>query len=116
MSTERKPSRNITTQRITESTAREFLSRVSRAFQKKAFEPHRLFAGGHTQTLAAWAWPHRFRFQPVADQERLFEVEPGVRVLAHCRWQPEHDKHSTIVVWHGIEGSTGSNYKQAMAE
>ena len=44
------------------------------------------------------------------------EVAPGVRVLAHCRWQTERDKHPTIVVWHGIEGSTSSNYMQATAE
>ena len=46
----------------------------------------------------------------------MFEVAPGVRVLAHCRWQTERDQSPTIVVWHGIEGSTSSNYMQAIAE
>jgi predicted alpha/beta-fold hydrolase len=46
----------------------------------------------------------------------LFEVAPGVKVLAHCRWQAEPEKHPTIVAWHGIEGSTASNYMQATAE
>lgn len=46
----------------------------------------------------------------------MFEVAPGVKVLAHCRWQANRDKHPTIVAWHGIEGSTASNYMQATAE
>lgn len=116
MSTERKLSRNITTYKISESTAREFLSRVDRVFQTKRFQPHRLFAGGHAQTLAAYAWPHRYRFKPVSDEERLFEVEPGVRVLAHCRWHRNAQEHPTLVLWHGIEGSTASGYMPSTAE
>ena len=116
MSTERKPSRNTTTEKITEHAAREFLSRVTRAFQTKTFEPHRLFVGGHAQTLAAYAWPYRYRFKPAVDQERLFEVETGVRVLAHCRWQPAAREHPTLLLWHGIEGSTSSGYMPSTAE
>ena len=96
--------------------ARVLLDRARQAFAGKSFRPHSLFRTGHAQTIAAYAWPRRFRFASESDEERLFEVEPGVRVLAHCRWQSERDKHSTIVVWHGIEGSTGSNYMQAIAE
>jgi predicted alpha/beta-fold hydrolase len=95
---------------------RAFLGRVSAAFAAKPFTPHRLFRNGHAQTLAAYLWPRRFRFASERDQERLFEVEPGVQVLAHCRWQPNATDHPTLVVWHGVEGSTSSNYMQAMAE
>ena len=92
------------------------LSRAKENFAVKPFQPHRLFRGGHAQTIAAYAWPRRFRFASESDEERLFEVAPGVRVLAHCRWQTERDNHPTIVIWHGIEGSTSSNYMQATAE
>lgn len=96
--------------------ARALLARAARAFAANPFKPHRLFRNGHAQTIAAYAWPRRFRFASESDQERLFEVAPGVRVLAHCRWQADPQESSTIVVWHGIEGSTSSNYMQAMAE
>lgn len=96
--------------------ARVLISRVQQVFASKPFRPHRLFHGGHAQTIAAYAWPRRFRFASEQDEERLFEVAPGVRVLAHCRWQIERDEHPTIVIWHGIEGSTSSNYMQAIAE
>ena len=96
--------------------ARVLLARVQQAFATKPFKPHSIFRNGHAQTIAAYAWPRRFRFASEHDEERLFEVAPGVKVLAHCRWQTERDKHPTIVIWHGIEGSTASNYMQAIAE
>ncbi len=48
------------------------------------FRPHPLLANGHAQTVARWAWPRRYRAHP--DGVRPFEVEPGVRLLARCRW------------------------------
>lgn len=96
--------------------ARTFLTRVAEAFAGKPFKPHPLFRNGHAQTIAAYFWPRRFRFVSEADEERLFEVAPGVKVLAHCRWQANRNDHLTLVAWHGIEGSTGSNYMRATAE
>ena len=105
--------------RISKSTAADataLLSRAARLFERNPFTPHRLFRNGHAQTIAAYAWPRQFRFASERDQERLFEVAPGVKVLAHCRWQAQPGDHPTIVAWHGIEGSTSSNYMQATAE
>ena len=102
--------------RLTADAAYAFLTRVARVFAANSFQPHRLFKNGHAQTIAAYAWPRRFRFASERDQERLFEVAPGVKVLAHCRWQANASNQPTLVVWHGIEGSTSSNYMQATAE
>ncbi len=101
---------------LSAGAVRAFLERVTRVFANKRFDPHRLFRHGHAQTIAAYAWPRRFRFASEKDEERLFDVAPGVKVLAHCRWQAEREQHPTLVVWHGIEGSTASNYMQATAE
>ncbi|MFN2492811.1 MAG: YheT family hydrolase [Pyrinomonadaceae bacterium] len=95
---------------------RRLLTRVSQAFTSKPFKPHRLFQNGHAQTLAAYAWPRGFRFYSERDEERFFSVAPDVKVLAHCRWQTNRQAHPTIVAWHGIEGSTASNYMLATAE
>lgn len=102
--------------RSTADRVREFFARTAVAFAVKPFRPHRIFRDGHAQTIAAYLWPRRFRFASERDQERLFEVAPDVKVLAHCRWQVDPQTAPTIVVWHGIEGSTSSNYMQAMAE
>lgn len=101
--------------RFTAAEALAFLARAARAFEANPFTPHRIFRNGHAQTLAAYAWPRGFRFYAERDQERFFEVEPGVKVLAHCRWQTNPAEHPTIVAWHGIEGSTASNYMLATA-
>jgi predicted alpha/beta-fold hydrolase len=102
--------------RFTADSVRAFLARAAAAFATKPFTPHRLFQNGHAQTIAAYLWPRRFRFASERDEERLFEVAPGVKVLAHCRWQSDAKACPTIVAWHGIEGSTSSNYMQATAE
>jgi predicted alpha/beta-fold hydrolase len=96
--------------------AHAFLAGAAQLLRANRFRPHRLFRNGHAQTIAAYAWPRRFRFASERDQERLFEVAPGVKVLAHCRWQRDTKGCPTIIAWHGIEGSTSSNYMQATAE
>jgi predicted alpha/beta-fold hydrolase len=116
MSTEPKRGDNSTSTKIGELATREFLSRVKHSFDRKPFQAHRLFGGGHAQTLAAYAWPYRYRFNPTVDEERLFEVDPQTRVLAHCRWHSEPSQHPTMVMWHGMEGSTASGYMPSTAE
>ena len=98
------------------ATAKAFLAKVAKAFESNPFKPHSVFRNGHAQTIAAYLWPRRFRSVSKRDQERLFEVAPGVKVLAHCRWQRDTKGCPTIIAWHGIEGSTSSNYMQATAE
>ena len=93
-----------------------FLSNVAQQFETKPFQPHRVFRGGHTQTLAAYAWPRRRKFKAVSDQERIFQTAPDVKVLGHCRWQQDPTAHPTIVIWHGIEGSSDSTYMLSIAQ
>jgi len=83
--------------------------------KSQAFVPHRVFQSGDTQTLAAYLWPLRPRDR-TGDEERLFQVEPESQVLARCRWQTSRAEHSTIVMWHGMEGSTASAYMVSTAE
>jgi len=95
--------------------ARTFLAQVAGAFASRPFKPHSLFQNGHAQTLAAFAWPRRRRFRTGGDEQRLFRVAEDAQVLAHCRWQPNPEQHLTVVIWHGIEGSSESTYMQSTA-
>jgi uncharacterized repeat protein (TIGR03843 family) len=74
-----------------------------------------LLTGGHRQTLYAWARRRRFpRLQePV---ERYFDVAPDARVLAHCHWQNAPASHPTIVLLHGLEGSSYAHYMCGIAD
>jgi predicted alpha/beta-fold hydrolase len=93
-----------------------FLNRVAGLFDATAFQPHRLFRGGNSQTLAAFAWPRRSKFKSVRDQERLFQTAPDGKDLAHCRWQQNPTDHPTMIIWHGIEGSSESAYMLSTAQ
>jgi len=66
-------------------------------------------------TLAGRFWPRSLERLPLA-VERYFEVEPGIRLLAHCHWQPEPASRPAIVIVHGLEGSSDSRYVLGTAE
>jgi predicted alpha/beta-fold hydrolase len=67
------------------------------------------FSGGHTQTLYAWARPRQFPRLPTAEA-RFFDVAPDARVLAHCNWHGRRERHPTLLLLHGLEGSSLAHY------
>jgi predicted alpha/beta-fold hydrolase len=91
----------------------ERLKPIARAFRAKPFTPHKLFRSGHAQTIyAALRLPrHRaLRGERKLFEPRLVEVEPGARVLLKCRWQAERRNAPTLLLIHGLEGSSESLY------
>ena len=79
------------------------------------FEPHPLLKHGHAMTIAAAFLPRRFDLPPA--EERLFQVDLESRILGHCHWQPVKRKDvPVIVIVHGLEGSSDSNYVRGIAE
>jgi predicted alpha/beta-fold hydrolase len=72
------------------------------------------FAGGHWQTLYAWARRRELADLP-APEARYFDTAPDARVLAHCHWHPQRHAHPTIVLLHGLEGSSTVHYMRGMA-
>jgi predicted alpha/beta-fold hydrolase len=82
-------------------------------FEPTEYKP--LFSGGHFQTIYAWAKPRRFAALP-APVERYFDVAPDARVLAHCHWQPSPADHPTILLLHGLEGSSRAHYMSGMSD
>jgi predicted alpha/beta-fold hydrolase len=49
-------------------------------------------------------------------EDHLVEVEPGVKVLCRCHWQPDRAAALTVVIVHGLEGSSDSGYMLGIAE
>jgi len=87
-------------------------SQPTSSFVPAVFQPHRWLRGGHIQTLAAFFLSRRIHL-PVAEK-RSIEVEPGVPVLCHCHWQ-EDRRGLTLIVVHGLEGSSESQYMLGLA-
>ena len=77
------------------------------------FVPRRGLSGGHQQTLAAFFLPRHVVLPPA--EPRLIEVEPGVKMLAHCHWQSDRKNALTVIIVHGLEGSSDSDYMLGIA-
>jgi predicted alpha/beta-fold hydrolase len=78
------------------------------------FLPRRFLRGAHLQTIGSYFLSRRFSLPP--HEERLVEVEPGVKVLCHCHWQSGRVKPLTILIVHGLEGSSESAYMLGIAQ
>ena len=63
------------------------------------FQPRPWLRGPHRQTLASALWPRKFSLPEAS--ERLFLVEPDIRILGHCHWQPEPHAALTVETDHG---------------
>jgi len=66
-------------------------------------------------TVYAWARKRRFPALP-APEARYFDVAPDARVLAHCHWQPDRHAHPTVLLLHGLEGSSEAHYIAGMSD
>ncbi len=82
--------------------------------EARPFTPRRWLRGGHVQTLASFLIPRRFHLP--RPEERLIEVEPGIEVLCHCHWQADRARALTVIVVHGLEGSSDSQYMLGVTE
>lgn len=79
------------------------------------FEPHPFLKNGHVMTIVSAFVPRRFDIP--AAEARYFEVDADSRLLGHCHWQPGKRKEAPVlVIVHGLEGSSESNYVRGIAE
>lgn len=65
-------------------------------------------------TLYGWGNPRHFARLP-APTARYFDVDQEARVLAHCHWQTRPWQRATIVVLHGLNGSSDAHYMRGVA-
>jgi uncharacterized protein len=77
-----------------------------------AFEP--LFRNPHCQTIAGHLWPRPALPAGVEIRRQLFRTEPDVQVLVESVY-PAGKPCGSIVMVHGLEGSSRSGYVQSLA-
>lgn len=75
-----------------------------------------LFRSGHVQTIAARFWPARINLKKYPVESRIFETEPGVKVLTHCHFHSGLEGGDTVLIVHGLEGDSHSPYVLRMGE
>jgi len=81
----------------------------------ETFDAHPLLRNPHAQTLAASFLPRRFP-RLLRSTPREFETEPGTRIRGECHWQSQPRERPTLVLVHGLEGSSESGYMRGLAE
>lgn len=72
------------------------------------FVPRRWLANGHLQTIAGNFQRRHISLPPA--EERLVQVAADVRLLCRCHWQPARKNRLTLLIVHGLEGSSQSGY------
>jgi hypothetical protein len=83
--------------------------------QVGTFEPHRWFRSGHAQTIGAAFAPRTFAVG--AGDERLFRVDEETQLKGVCHWQAGKRRElPVVVIVHGLEGSSDSNYARGIAD
>ena len=90
--------------------------RIGGRLSESPFTPYPALKNAHAQTIVASLLA---RHTPRLDrntESRYFDVAEGVRVLAHCSWQPDRAAWPTLLILHGMEGSTKSPYMMGTAE
>jgi len=82
---------------------------------ERPFRPHPLLKNGHLMTVVAAFMRRRFLLPPAED--RCFQVDAQSRLLGHCHWQEGKDRAAPVLVLvHGLEGSSASNYMLGIGE
>ncbi len=70
---------------------------------------------GHAQTIGAAFVPRRFAIGE--GEERLFRVDAETQLKGVCHWQAGKRREiPVIVIVHGLEGSSDSNYARGIAD
>jgi uncharacterized protein len=85
-------------------------------FEGMPFVPHPALKNAHAQTLLGVLIPRRFKLVAQNTEARFFDVAARVRVLAHCSWQAERKRRPTLLIAHGMEGSSESRYMLGTTE
>jgi predicted alpha/beta-fold hydrolase len=81
------------------------------------FTPRRWLSNGHLQTLVGNYLPRPpFLLDSVAEEVEV-DARDGSRVLCHSHWhaEPERAARLTLVLVHGLEGSSDSQYIRGIA-
>ncbi len=78
----------------------------------RQFSP--IFRNPHLLTLAGNFWPRPLDTRRYPVERRFFEVEKGVRVLAHSQ-RPVAAPRGEIILLHGLEGSSEGGYMRSLA-
>lgn len=74
------------------------------------FTPLPLLKNGHLMTIVPALWNRRLPPIKTPSVDRLFKVKPHVQVLANCHFAEDAKARPTLIILHGLEGSSNTPY------
>jgi uncharacterized protein len=74
-----------------------------------------LLRNPHLLTIAGNFWPREIDLQRFPVEAKLYDTEPGVRVLVHTQHPPTAPLAQLVMV-HGLEGSSDAGYARSLAQ
>lgn len=81
----------------------------------RPYRPPRWLRNGHAMTIATWARPRRLRSLPRPELRR-FRTAADTEVVAACHWQSARTERGTLLLLHGLEGSSDAHYMRGIAD
>ncbi len=81
----------------------------------REFTPATLLRNQHLMTIVPGYWPRRALLDSIPIESRLFTTDPKTQLLGFCHWQPNRTGCQTLLLVHGLEGSSESHYMQGIA-
>ena len=81
----------------------------------REFTPAPLLRNQHLMTIVPGYWPRRALLDGIPIESRLFTTDPKTQLLGFCHWQPNRTGCQTLLLVHGLEGSSESHYMQGIA-
>lgn len=88
------------------STAQQALSTML----TRKFIPRSSLRNRHIMTMAGHFISRQFPGVEKISEQRLFQVTDEAQMLTHCGWQANRETKPTVIVVHGLEGSSESKY------
>ena len=79
------------------------------------FDPHPLLKHPHLMTVLPGVWRRRDLLKGIPTEPRLFCVAPDSQILGYCHWQSHRERQPTVVLVHGLEGSSEAHYMRGLA-
>ena len=84
--------------------------RMSVAPQTRGFVPHPLLKNSHLMTLAQQCQYRNHKLKAIPAAVRWFNITSDQKVMGYCHWQTNHRVCPTVILIHGLEGSSSSSY------
>ncbi len=81
----------------------------------REFTPATLLRNQHLMTIVPGYWPRRALLDGIPIESRLFTTDPKTQLLGFCHWQPNRTGCQTLLLVHGLEGSSESHYMKGIA-